>query len=388
MISTHPPAAVQLNTIEEAIDDIRQGKVIIVVDDKDRENEGDFVAAAELITPAIINFMATHGRGLICAPITESRCKQLQLDMMVNNNTDPMETAFTISVDLKGQGVTTGISALDRAKTIKALIDPGTKPYHLGRPGHIFPLKAKEGGVLRRTGHTEAAIDLARLAGLKAAGVVVEIMNEDGTMARLPHLVEVAKKFDLKLISIEDLVAYRMRHDSLIEKKEDFTVNTKYGSFRLRAYKQTTNGQVHIALTKGTWQQGEAVPVRVNSTLVNHDILGALTNNDDKKLGAMFGAINDHGKGAVVFIDQQGQSLNLLNRLKTLRKNQTGGKVVKAPRIVMDKKDFGIGAQIIHDLNIHKIILLSNTQQTKRVGMTGYGLEITAYWPYPATPAG
>ncbi|MEL6810983.1 MAG: 3,4-dihydroxy-2-butanone-4-phosphate synthase [Bacteroidota bacterium] len=382
MISTENGIMIKLNTIEEAIEDIRNGKVIIVVDDQDRENEGDFVAAAEKVNPEIINFMATHGRGLICAPLTESRCKELDLGMMVGNNTDPMETAFTISVDLKGNGVSTGISASDRAKTVKALIDPETKSYDLSKPGHIFPLKAKEGGVLRRTGHTEAAIDFARLAGLKPAGVIVEIMNQDGTMARLPQLMEVAKKFDLKLVSIEDLVAYRMEHDSLIEKKEDFDINTNFGTFRLRAYKQTTNNQVHIALTKGHWTVDEPVPVRVNSTLVNNDILGALTNNVDKKLDDMFKVINTEGKGAIVFINQESQSLNLLNRLAKLKEVQTGSEIAKAPRIVMDTKDFGIGAQILHDLDIHKIRLISNHQQTKRVGMIGYGLEITEYIPF------
>ncbi|QIE58881.1 3,4-dihydroxy-2-butanone-4-phosphate synthase [Rasiella rasia] len=382
MITTENNTQIQLNTIEEAIEDIKQGKVIIVVDDENRENEGDFLAAAELVTPETINFMATHGRGLICAPITETHCKELQLEMMTGNNTDPMETAFTISVDLKGHGVTTGISASDRAKTVKALIDPNTQPHDLSKPGHIFPLKAKDGGVLRRTGHTEAAIDFARLAGLKPAGVIVEIMNEDGTMARLPHLVNVAKRFNLKLVSIEDLVAYRMEHDSLIEKKEDFEMNTKFGSFRLRAYKQTTNDQVHIALTKGSWKADDPVMVRVNSTLVNNDILGTLTNNADKKLDDMFRAISTEGKGAIVFINQQSQSFNLLNRLKTLRETQKENEIVKAPNIVMDSKDFGIGAQILHDLGIHKIKLLSNSEQTKRVGMIGYGLEITEYVEY------
>lgn len=371
----------QLNTIEEAINDIRNGKVIIVVDDENRENEGDFLAAAEKVTPEMINFMATHGRGLICAPLTEKRCKDLELGMMVNNNTDPMETAFTVSVDLRGKGVTTGISASDRALTIKALIDKETKPFDLARPGHIFPLKAKEGGVLRRTGHTEAAIDFARLAGLQPAGVIVEIMNEDGTMARLPQLLEVAKKFDIKIVSIEDLVAYRMEHDSLIEKKEDFDIETRFGKFRLRAYQQTTNNQVHIALTKGTWTNEDGVLTRINSTLVNNDILGTLTNNADKKLDQMFKVINDDEKGAILFINQQNQSKNLLSRLAILKENQKNGEM-KAPAIAMDQRDFGIGAQILHDLNISKIKLLTNTQQTKRVGMIGYGLEIVDYVSY------
>ncbi len=372
----------KLNTIEEAIEDIRQGKVIIVVDDENRENEGDFLAAAEKVTPEMINFMATHGRGLICAPLTEHRCEELELNMMVRNNTDPMETAFTISVDLRGNGVSTGISASDRAKTVKALIQKDTKPFELARPGHIFPLVAKEGGVLRRTGHTEAAIDFARLAGFEPAGVIVEIMNEDGTMARLPQLLEVAKKFDLKIVSIEDLVAYRMEHDSLIEKKEDFNIETRFGKFRLRAYLQTTNNQVHIALTKGTWKSDETILTRVNSTLVNNDILGTLTNNADQKLDDMFNAINKEGKGAIIFINQQAQSMNLLSRLSVLKENQKEGQLVKAPRISMDSKDFGIGAQILHDLKISKINLLSNSLQTKRVGMIGYGLEIVDYVGY------
>ena len=372
---------IKLNTIEEAIQDIKDGKVIIVVDDENRENEGDFLAAAENVTPEMINFMATHGRGLICAPLTEKRCKELELGMMVHNNTDPMETAFTVSVDLRGNGVTTGISASDRAKTVKALIETNTKPFELARPGHIFPLKAKEGGVLRRTGHTEAAIDFARLANLKPAGLIVEIMNEDGTMARLPQLINVAKKFDIKIVSIEDLVAYRMEHDSLIEKKEDYTIKTRFGDFRLRAYQQTTNNQVHIALTKGSWNRNEAVLTRVNSTLVNNDILGTLTNNADKKLDQMFQSINEQGKGAILFINQQNQSQNLLNRLHILKENQANG-VMKAPVMAMDNKDFGIGAQILHDLKINKIQLMTNSKQTKRVGMIGYGLEIIDYVTY------
>ncbi|MBF6607431.1 MAG: 3,4-dihydroxy-2-butanone-4-phosphate synthase [Flavobacterium sp.] len=371
----------QLNTIEEAIEDIRQGKVIIVVDDEDRENEGDFLAAADKVTPAMINFMATHGRGLICAPLTESRCKDLELKAMVTNNTDHLETAFTVSVDLKGNGVTTGISADDRAKTILALTNPDTKSYDLARPGHIFPLIAKQGGVLRRTGHTEAAIDFARLAGFKPAGVICEIMNEDGSMARLPQLYEVARKFNLKLVSIEALVAYRMQHDSLIVKKEDFDVQTRFGTFRLRAYIQTTNRQVHIALTKGTWNLGDPVLTRINSSNVNNDILGTLTNNADQKLDDMFRLINEAGQGAVVFINQDMQSVNMLNRISELKALQAEG-IIKAPKIVIDNKDFGIGAQILHDIDISKIRLISNTEQTKRVGMIGYGLEITEYVGY------
>jgi len=372
---------IQLNTIEEAIEDIRQGKVIIVVDDENRENEGDFLAAAEKVTPEMINFMATHGRGLICAPLTESRCKELGLHVMVNNNTDPMETAFTVSVDLRGNGVTTGISAADRAKTILSLVNPDTKPHDLARPGHIFPLIAKQGGVLRRTGHTEAAIDFARLAGFRSAGVIVEIMNEDGSMARLPQLVKVAKKFNLKLVSIEDLVAYRVQHDSLIVKKEDFDIETRFGTFRLRAYEQTTNKQVHIALTKGTWNLGEPVLTRINSSQVNNDLLGTLTHNAEQHLDKMFQTINEHGKGAVIFINQDMQSVNLLSRISELKQLQTEGEM-KAPRIIIDTKDFGIGAQILHDLDISKIRLVTNTSQSKRVGMIGYGLEIIEHVNY------
>ncbi len=371
----------QLNTIEEAIEDIRQGKVIIVVDDEDRENEGDFLAAAEKVTPEMINFMATYGRGLICAPLTENRCKELGLHVMVNNNTDPMETAFTVSVDLRGNGVTTGISAADRSKTILALCNSETKPHDLARPGHIFPLIAKQGGVLRRTGHTEAAIDFARLAGFKSAGVIVEIMNEDGSMARLPQLVEVAKKFDLKLVSIEDLVAYRMLHDSLIVKKEDFDVSTRFGTFRMRAYLQTTNKQVHIALSKGNWNLGEPILTRINSTQINSDILGALTHDADKNLDSIFSVINQAGRGAVLFINQELESYNLLNRIGELKVLQNQGEM-KAPLIKMDAKDFGIGAQILHDIDISNIRLISNSEQTKRVGMIGYGLEISEYVKY------
>ena len=279
---------IKLSTIQEAIEDIRQGKIIIVVDDENRENEGDFIAAAEMVTPEMINFMAAQGRGLICAPLTEDRCEELDLQMMVKNNTVMHHTQFTVSVDLIGHGCTTGISVHDRAKTIQALVNDDTKPFDLGRPGHIFPLRAKNGGVLRRTGHTEATVDLARLAGFKPAGILVEILNEDGTMARLPQLIAVAKKFNLKVVSIEDLVAYRMEHDSLIEKKEDFQIETRFGSFKLTAYQQTTNEQIHIALTKGSWENGEAVLTRINATLVNNDILGTLTNNADKKLDDMF----------------------------------------------------------------------------------------------------
>lgn len=374
----------KLNTISEAIEDIRQGKVVIVVDDEDRENEGDFVGAAEKVTPEMINFMAKHGRGLICAPITEERSKMLGLDLMVSENTVLHNTQFTVSVDLKGHGCTTGISVHDRAKTIKSLVDEATTPADLGRPGHIFPLRAKNGGVLRRTGHTEASVDLARLAGLAPAGILVEILNDDGTMARLPQLLKVAKKFDLKIVSIEDLVAYRMEHDSLIDKKEDFQITTRFGEYRVRAYQQTTNDQVHLALTTGAWSNEDPVLVRMNSTTVNNDILSTLTSNTDVKLEKMFQALNKEKSGAIVFINQDGASVNLLNRLHELRELQHGRskELIKAPRLEMDTKDFGIGAQILHDLGIHKIKLLSNSKQQKRVGMIGYGLEITEYINY------
>lgn len=369
---------IQLNTIEEAIEDIRQGKVVVVVDDEDRENEGDFIAAAEKVTPEMINFMATHGRGLICAPITEARADELDLPPMVTKNTVLHETQFTVTIDLLGHGCTTGISVHDRAKTIKALVDDTTKAADFGRPGHIFPLRAKQGGVLRRTGHTEASIDLARLAGFKPAGILVEILNEDGSMARLPQLYKIAKKFDLKIISIEALVAYRMQHDSLIQKKEDFEIETRFGTFRLRAYVQTTNKQVHVALTKGSWNIGEPILTRINSTQINNDILGTLTSNPDTKLESMFKRINDEGKGAILFINQEVQPSELLTRITELKELQANG-VSKAPQVKMDVKDFGIGAQILHNIDICNIRLLSNSEQAKRVGMIGYGLEIKEY---------
>ena len=369
----------KLNSIESAIKDIRDGKVVIVVDDKNRENEGDFLASAELVTAEIINFMATHGRGLICAPITENISKRLGLNLMVGTNTDPQDTAFTVSIDLKGNGVTTGISASDRAITIRALIDKKTKANQFSKPGHVFPLVAKNGGVLRRTGHTEAAIDLPRLAGLKPAGVIVEIMNEDGSMARVPDLIKVAKKFGLKIISIEDLVAYRMEHDSLIDKEEDFEINTRFGKFRLRAYKQTTNNNIHIALTKGSWDKGDAVLTRINSKSVQNDILGTLTTDTDASLSKMFEIINNDGMGAIIFISPELKAINTLKRLKILKKNQAKNKVTKAPILNMDDRDFGIGAQILHDLDITNLKLITNTKETRRVGMIGYGLEISEY---------
>ena len=373
----------KLDAIVDAIEAIKNGEIIIVVDDDNRENEGDFVAAAEKITPEMINFMATHGRGLICAPLTEKRCVELNLDRMVDNNTDPLETAFTVSVDLKGNGVTTGISASDRSKTVSALTDVATQPHQLSRPGHIFPLIAKEGGVLRRTGHTEAAIDFARLAGMKPAGVIVEIMNEDGTMARLPQLLEVADKFNLKLVSIEDLVSYRMQHDSLILKRADTEIQTRFGEFRLRAYQQTTNSQVHVALTKGTWDESEGVLTRINSSQINNDILSMLAgSNNGKNYLQSFGLINSEGKGAVIFINQAQQSENLLARITELTAIQLQGEHHKVPPMKMDYKDFGIGAQILHDLRISKLKVITNSNQGPRVGITGYGLEIMEYINY------
>ena len=373
--------SIKLNTINEAIDDVKSGKVIIVVDDENRENEGDFICAAELVSNEIINFMAKHGRGLICVPLTDKRSKELHLSPMVSNNTDAMDTAFTVSVDLRGNGVTSGISTSDRAKTIKALVDNNTKYSDLARPGHIFPLIAKDGGVLRRTGHTEAAIDFARLAGFSPVGVICEIMKEDGSMARLPDLIKVAKNLDLKVVSIEDLVAYRMKHDSLISKKDYFNFNTRFGKYKLHAFQQTNNEQVHIALTKGDWEENEPVLVRINSSLTNNDLLNSLTSESNKQIDNVFEKINSNNKGVIVFINQTANPDNVLFRLNELKSIQSTGKV-KSPPLLMDKKDFGIGAQILHDLKVHKIQLLTNSTQIKRVGMIGYGLEIVEYVKY------
>ena len=370
-----------LDKISDAIDDVKKGKIIIVVDDENRENEGDFICAADLVSPEIINFMAKHARGLICMPITEKRSRKLNLYPMVTNNTDPMDTAFTVSVDLKGYGVTSGISASDRSKTIKAIVDKNTKPEDLARPGHIFPLIAKDGGVLRRTGHTEAAIDFARLSGCSSAGVICEIMSEDGSMARVPELIKVAKKLDLKIVSIEDLVAYRMKHDSLITKKESFVFNTKFGDYNLSAFQQTNNNQIHLVLSKGEWSENEPVLVRINSSITNNDILTSLTSKSKNMLDGIFNKINDEEKGVIVFINQPANPVNVLFRLNEIKKLQSKGEY-KTPPVVMDEKDFGIGAQILHDLNIHKIRLLTNSTQIKRVGMTGYGLEIVEYINY------
>ena len=370
-----------LDNISDAIDDVKKGKIIIVVDDENRENEGDFICAADLVTPEIINFMAKHARGLICMPITEKRSRKLNLYPMVTNNTDPMDTAFTVSVDLKGSGVTSGISASDRSKTIKAIVDKNTKPEDLARPGHVFPLIAKGGGVLRRTGHTEAAIDFARLAGYSPAGVICEIMSEDGSMARVPELIKVAKKLDLKIVSIEDLVAYRMKHDSLITKKESFVFNTKFGDYNLSAFQQTNNSQIHLVLSKGEWNENEPVLVRINSSITNNDILTSLTSKSKNMLDGIFNKINDEEKGVIVFINQPVNPVNVLFRLNEIKKLQSKGEY-KTPPVVMDEKDFGIGAQILHNLKIHKIRLLTNSTQLKRVGMIGYGLEIVEYINY------
>ena len=372
---------IKLDNISDAIEDVRQGKIIIVVDDENRENEGDFICAADLVTPELINFMAKHARGLICTPITEKRSRKLNLYPMVSNNTDPMDTAFTVSVDLKGSGVTSGISASDRSKTIKAIVDNNTKPDDLARPGHIFPLIAKDGGVLRRTGHTEAAIDFARLAGCSPAGVICEIMSEDGSMARVPELIKVAKKLDLKIVSIEDLVAYRMKHDSLITKKESFIFNTKFGDYNLSAFQQTNNNQIHLVLTKGEWKENEPVLVRINSSITNNDILTTLTSTSNKKLDGIFSKINESKNGVIVFINQPPNPVNVLFRLNEIKNLQSKGEY-KTPPVKMDEKDFGIGAQILHDLKIHKIRLLTNSTQIKRVGMIGYGLEIVEYINY------
>ncbi|MCF8277949.1 MAG: bifunctional 3,4-dihydroxy-2-butanone-4-phosphate synthase/GTP cyclohydrolase II [Flavobacteriales bacterium] len=369
---------IQLDSIESAIQDIKDGKIVIVVDDADRENEGDFVAAARSVTPEMINFMATHGRGLICAPLVEDRCVELGLELMVQNNNAAYETPFTVSVDLIGHGCTTGISASDRAQTVKALINPETRPEELGKPGHIFPLKAKKGGVLRRAGHTEASIDLARLAGFEAAGVIVEIMNEDGTMARLPQLVEIAKKFNLKLVSIKDLIEYRVKHESLIERQIGVEMPTEWGDFKLVAYRQTTNDQMHLALVKGTWEDDEAILVRVHSSCVTGDIFGSCRCDCGPQLHAAMKMVEEAGKGVVVYMNQEGRGIGLLNKLKAYELQEKGMDTVEANLALgfeMDQRDYGIGAQILRDLGVTKMKLMSNNPK-KRTGLLGYGLEI------------
>ena len=370
--------AFTLNTIEEAIEDIKQGKVIIVVDDEDRENEGDFLTAAENVTPEIVNFMATHGRGLICAPLLESRCDELGLELMVKSNSAAYETPFTVSVDLNGHGCTTGISASDRSKTIQALIDPEINPDELGKPGHIFPLRAKKEGVLRRAGHTEAAVDLARLSGFKPAGVIVEILNEDGTMARLPELMEIAKKFDLKIVSIEDLIEYRIKTESLIERLVDVKMPTEDGEFQLHAYKEINSGQEHLALVKGTWDKDEPVLVRVHSSCLTGDIFGSCRCDCGHQLHAAMKAIEKEGKGAIIYMNQEGRGIGLVNKLKAYKLKEEGLDTVEANLKLgfkMDERDYGIGAQIIRDLGISKMKLMTNNP-TKRTGLVGYGLEI------------
>lgn len=366
------------DTIEDAIEDIKAGKVIIVVDDEDRENEGDFVTAARMATPEVINFMATHGRGLICAPITEERCEQLGLELMVRDNTALHETPFTVSVDVRGRGTTTGISASDRSQTMLALIDPTCTPADLLRPGHIFPLKARQGGVLRRTGHTEAAVDLARLAGFEPAGCIVEILNEDGTMARLPELREIAKRFNLKLVSIEDLVAYRMRTERIIERQVDVALPTVYGDFQLHAYRQTTSGEEHLALVKGTWDPSEPVLVRVHSSCVTGDIFGSCRCDCGPQLHAAMEHIEREGRGVIVYMQQEGRGIGLLNKLKAYKLQEQGADTVEANLMLgfgMDVRDYGVGAQILHELGVRKMRLMTNNPR-KRTGLVGYGLEI------------
>ncbi len=372
-----------LDSIESAIEDIKAGRVVIVVDDEDRENEGDFVAAARSATPEMINFMATHGRGLICAPLIESRCDELELGLMVQTNSATHETPFTISVDLLGNGCTTGISASDRAKTVQALINPDTKLSDLGKPGHIFPLKAKSGGVLRRTGHTEAAIDLARMAGFEPAGVIVEIMNEDGTMARLPQLKIIAERFDLKLISIQALIQYRLKHESLIAKDIAVEMPTEYGDFQLHLYHQTTNNQKHLALVKGTWTEDEPVLVRVHSSCLTGDVFGSCRCDCGPQLHAAMQQIEAAGRGIIVYMNQEGRGIGLLNKLKAYKLQEQGLDTVEANIELgfnADDRDYGIGAQILRDLGVRKMKLLTNNPK-KRAGLIGYGLEITDIVP-------
>ena len=373
---------IKLNKIEDAIQAIKDGEVIIVVDDENRENEGDFIAAAEMVNPSIINFMAKYGRGLICVPMSENLCNKLELKKMVPNNTDPFETAFTVSVDLKGNGITSGISASDRAKTVQALVNDKTKPRDLTRPGHIFPLIGKEGGVLRRTGHTEASIDFSRLAGMKSAAVLCEIMSDDGSMSRLPELVKVAEKFNLKIVSIEDLVAYRMKNDSLISLIFDENISTEYGPYRLRGYRQTNNNQIHLALTLGEWESNEPVLTRINSSVVENDILKILAGTNDKNYSKIFEKINNTGKGAIIFINQNQEPENILERIKKLKSSNNKLKINNSINQKEDFKDFGIGAQIIHDIGISKIKILSNSGEKPRVGLSGYGLSIDEYIKY------
>lgn len=367
-----------LDSIESALEDIRNGKLVIVVDDEDRENEGDFITAARNATPEVINFMSKFGRGLICAPLVEERCDELQLHPMVNSNTSLHETAFTVSIDLLGHGCTTGISAQDRAKTIQALINPATVPADLGRPGHIFPLRAKKGGVLRRSGHTEATIDLARLAGFEPAGVLVEIMNEDGTMARLPELMEIAKLHQLKIICIKDLIEYRLQRETLIKEQVRVQMPTQYGDFELVAFEQLNTGDIHLALKKGEWQKDEPVMVRVHSSCMTGDILGSLRCDCGDQLHNALGMIEDAGKGLVLYMNQEGRGIGLLNKLKAYKLQEEGRDTVEANLELgfgMDDRDYGVGAQILRSLGVSKMKLISNNPR-KRAGLLGYGLEV------------
>jgi 3,4-dihydroxy 2-butanone 4-phosphate synthase/GTP cyclohydrolase II len=378
----------KLDTIESAIEAVRNGKIVIVVDDEDRENEGDFITAARNATPEIINFMATHGRGLICAPLIEDRCVELQLDLMVNSNSSHYETPFTVSVDLIGHGCTTGISASDRAKTVQALIDKNTKPDELGKPGHIFPLKAKKEGVLRRTGHTEAAIDLARLAGFEPAGLLVEILKEDGECARLNDLFPIAKKFDMRIISIKDLVEYRLQHDRLIERQVEVKMPTKYGEFRLIAYKQLSTNEEHFALIKGEWQKDEPVMVRVHSSCITGDILGSLRCDCGDQLHNAMKMVENEGKGVILYMMQEGRGIGFLNKLKAYKLQEEGMDTVDANLALgfkADQRDFGIGAQILRDLNVSKMKLITNNPK-KRAALKGYGLEIVENIPIQTIP--
>lgn len=377
-----------LDKIVDAIEDIKNGKLVIVVDDEDRENEGDFVTSAKNVTPEIINFMSKHGRGLICMPISEKRCDELKLDLMVNNNTALHATPFTVSVDLLGHGCATGISAHDRAKTVQAVLNSETKPEDLGRPGHIFPLRAKNGGVLRRTGHTEATVDLAKLAGHGDAGVLVEIMNEDGTMARLPELRKIATKHDLKLISIKDLIAYRLSIETLIKEETRVKMPTKYGEFELIAFTQLNTGEVHMALKKGDWEKGEAVLVRVHSSCMTGDILGSLRCDCGDQLHNAMKMVEAEGKGLVLYMNQEGRGIGLLNKLKAYKLQEEGMDTVEANLelgFAMDERDYGVGAQILRELNISKIKLISNNPK-KRAGLLGYGLEIVDTVPIEIVP--